>query len=288
MNVSAYRSVISTLEKKTQLFDPTFVATREGQYGQQVDFNTVYGTNTLACPTVTPGLLKDTQSDVIIKLPTTGDYVGIASTSPNDTALGTGCRSVYIEGLSDLFAKQNETVATDGQNVVLTTKKFFRINRLVASSQGSNTNYAIQGMQNQVSPNIGTIYCGEKTSFTAGVPSSIYSTIQPDVGWSRQALCSFPTGYFPIMKSVAAAPGGGRMVEFSINFCFGFGQGLIKTFNWYGFQQVAALDFYIGGIYYVGGDLLVTALADGGAIPAMIKLEFMLVRNDLLTEVGAI
>ena len=288
MNVSAYRNVISTLQQKTQLFDPTFVATREGQYGGKVDFNTVYGTNTLACPTVTPGLLKDTQSDVIIKLPTTGDYVGIASTDANDTALGTGCRSVYVEGLSDLYTKQNETVATDGQNVVLTTKKYFRINRLVASSQGSNTSYLVQGMENQCSPNLGTIYCGEKTSFTAGVPTSIYSTIQPDIGWSRQALCSFPTGYFPIMKSVAAAPGGGRMVEFSINFCFGYGQGKIKTFNWYGFQQVSALDFYIGGIYYTGGDLFVTALADGGAIPSMIKLEFILVRNDLLVEVGAI
>lgn len=287
MNVSAYRNVMSSLEEKNLLYNTTFIATREGQYGGKVDFNTVYGTNSISLPSVTEGVIKDSDTTLIIDLPTIGDYVEIASTNVNDTALGTGCRSVYLEGLNDDKDKINETLPTNGQTPVRSTKKFFRVNRMVSSTQGTNTDYVIQGMRARTSPNLGTIYCGKKNTFTAGIPTEIYSTIQANIGWSRQAICGLPRNYFPIMRSVAAAPGGGRMVKFSVNFSFGWGAGMIKTFTWYGFQQVSALDFFIGGIYYTGGDIEVTALADGGGVPGMIKLEFVLVRNDLLTEVLA-
>lgn len=278
---------MTALQQKTQLFDPTFIATREGQYGGKVDFNTVYGSNTIALPTIIEGVIKDSDHDLIISLPSSSDYIEIASTNANDTALGTGCRSVYLEGLDDNKDKINETLPTNGQTPVRSTKQFFRINRMVSSTQGSNTDYIIQGMPNKTSPNLGIIYCGKKDTFTAGVPSTIYSTIQQNIGWSRQAICGIPRNYFPILKSVASAIGGGRMVRFSVNYSLGYNQGFIRTFTWYGFQQVSSLDFNIGGIYYQGGDLEVTALADGGGVPGMMKLEFILIRNDLLEEVSA-
>ena len=69
--------------------------------------------------------------------PTTSQRLLASSTSANDTALGTGIRTIIIEGLTGTYATQTETLSLSGTANVTTTNAFFRINRVRAGSAGS-------------------------------------------------------------------------------------------------------------------------------------------------------
>lgn len=68
---------------------------------------------------------------------TAATLMEVVSSSTNDAAAGTGCRSVVIEGLDANFEEQTETVATNGTAAVATVKEYLRINRMYSSSTGT-------------------------------------------------------------------------------------------------------------------------------------------------------
>lgn len=283
-NTSSTPAPLTSLEKKNYLFDPKYVITQGSNFSGSVGFNTVFGINEQSLPSVTSGLIKDSPVSLEISFPSVADYIGIASTSSDDSEFGIGARAIYVEGLDEFYDRISETLIINGSTPVFTSNKFFRLNRVFTALHGNNTALSIQGMTNQCSPNIGTIYFGQKDSFTSAIPSIIYSTIQPDVGFSRQAILSVPRNYFPTLDSVTTSPGGGRSVKYCILYSLGYGAGKIQTFTWYGYQQMTSFNFRIGATYYTGGDLIVTALADGGGIPGQVILEIGLVRNDVVAE----
>lgn len=62
----------------------------------------------------------------------------ITGASAQDSAAGTGIQTLLIEGLDGAFNPRTETVTMNGTGGVTTTLGFFRINRLVAQTVGSN------------------------------------------------------------------------------------------------------------------------------------------------------
>lgn len=69
--------------------------------------------------------------------PTAAGVVSIVSTSANDTAAGTGARSVIVEGLLADWSEATETVALNGLAAVTTTQQFIRINRVICGAVGT-------------------------------------------------------------------------------------------------------------------------------------------------------
>src|SRR5210317_907931 len=62
----------------------------------------------------------------------------ISSSSANDTAAGTGARTVTVSGLDNNFDQKVETVTLNGQSgVELNGSTWFRVNRIVVNTAGS-------------------------------------------------------------------------------------------------------------------------------------------------------
>src|SRR6056300_1624138 len=108
----------------------------------------------------------------------------VSSSSTDDTAAGTGARTVEIFGLDGNYNEISETVTLNGQTAVNTTQSYLRINRMIVRSAGSG------------GANAGVIYAGTGT-VTSGVPANVYASINGVTGsnQSLMALWTVPAGY---------------------------------------------------------------------------------------------
>ena len=90
----------------------------------------------------------------------------ISSSSVNDTALGTGIRSVRITGLNGTFEEVEEVIALNGTTVVTTLNVFRRVFNAVAEEVGSNEYAAgtITGNSNTTADTMFVINQDENTS----------------------------------------------------------------------------------------------------------------------------
>ena len=114
----------------------------------------------------------------ILENPAAPIAVTISSSSANDTAAGTGARTVEIQCLIAGFVPVDETYTLNGQTAVA-VGDISAVNRLKVMSAGSN-DY-----------NVGTIYVGSGT-VTAGVPAVIYAVIAPGNNKTTQAHYTCP------------------------------------------------------------------------------------------------
>jgi hypothetical protein len=73
----------------------------------------------------------------LYETPTTATVATIVSDSANDTAAGTGARTVQIEGLDEDFNFQSEVVTLNGTSSVNSTLSFIRLNRMFVLTTGS-------------------------------------------------------------------------------------------------------------------------------------------------------
>ena len=95
-----------------------------------------------------------------ITFPASSAIMTIASTDANDTAAGTGLRTILIGYLDDTFAEKLEVVTLNGLTKVATSS-MFRIQFLVGLTAGSS-NF-----------NLGNIYIGlNSDTFSSGVPDT--------------------------------------------------------------------------------------------------------------------
>lgn len=69
--------------------------------------------------------------------PTTASQLTIASTNANDTAAGTGARTVFIEGLNGDYVTVSETVILNGTSGVTTTNSYLYVNDFYVLTTGS-------------------------------------------------------------------------------------------------------------------------------------------------------
>jgi len=118
----------------------------------------------------------------ILTFPAAALQLSVSSGSANDTANGTGARTVYLEGLNANHNVISETVTLNGQTAVTTTNSYLHINNCYVMTAGSGNSAA------------GTIYFGTGT-VTAGVPATVYDVIQLDYNSRITGSYTVPAGY---------------------------------------------------------------------------------------------
>jgi hypothetical protein len=127
--------------------------------------------------------------------PASATVMTVSSSSTDDTAAGTGARTVEVFGLDADYNEINEVVTLNGQTAVNTTKSYLRINRGIVRSAGSG------------GVNAGTIYTGTGT-VTAGVPANVYLSINGDGdNQTLMALWTVPAGYTAFLTKMALSTG---------------------------------------------------------------------------------
>jgi len=115
----------------------------------------------------------------------------VSSSNANDTAAGTGARTVEIFGLDASYNEISETISLNGQTGVSTSQSYLRINRAIVRTAGSG------------GQNAGVIYAGTGT-VTAGVPANIYTTIAAGDNQTLMALWTVPAGYTAYLHELLA------------------------------------------------------------------------------------
>lgn len=124
----------------------------------------------------------------------------VASTSANDTLLGTGARLVLLTGLDSNFNVQEEVIALNGQTPVQTALTYIRIFEAVIINYGSNVNTLGDSVA------VGDIYVGRTATFVVGVPNEpIIGILAADNDPnSRVGVFTVPDGYTALLKSITA------------------------------------------------------------------------------------
>lgn len=107
--------------------------------------------------------------------------VDVASDDANDTSAGTGLRTALLIGLDSSGVAQTETITMNGQTEVTSANTYSAINGFRALTAGSGNG------------NAGNIYIGNGT-FTAGVPTTIYSTAEIGHNKTLTGYYTVPTG----------------------------------------------------------------------------------------------
>lgn len=118
----------------------------------------------------------------IYAYPSAATVMKVSSSSTNDTAAGTGARTIVVEGLDGDYNEVEEIVTLNGQTAVNTTTSFLRVNRAYVLTAGSGGTAA------------GDIYVGVGT-VTAGVPATIYAQITLGNNQTLMAIWTVPAGY---------------------------------------------------------------------------------------------
>lgn len=117
----------------------------------------------------------------LYEYPSAPTTMTVSSTSANDTAAGTGARTVVVSGLVDDFEAATETVSLSGQTPVTVPGNWIRINRITADDVGSLT------------VNDGDMHVGEGT-VTSGVPATTYGFVGAGDGTSLSSVFTFAKG----------------------------------------------------------------------------------------------
>jgi len=118
----------------------------------------------------------------LLQFPAAALQMKVSSSSANDTAAGTGARTVYISGLDASHNTISETVTLNGQTAVLTANSYLHINDAYVDTAGSLNSAA------------GDIYFGTGV-VTAGVPATVYDIIAYDYNKRVTGSYTVPAGY---------------------------------------------------------------------------------------------
>ena len=110
--------------------------------------------------------------DGVYPFQTAAAAITIVSDSSADAAAGTGCRTVYVEGLASDYDYQAETVTMNGTNAVTLANEYLRINRAKCMTVGSG------------GVNAGVI--------DVKVSSTVLARMPARMGLSQQAVYSVP------------------------------------------------------------------------------------------------
>lgn len=138
----------------------------------------------------------------IIPFPAAAIQLKVSSSSADDTAAGTGARTVFVGGLDANHNEISEIVTLNGQTPVLTTQSFLHINNAYVATAGSGLSAA------------GDIYFGDGV-VTAGVPATVYDLIKFDYNQRITGSYTVPAGYTAYVSQglfSAGQPGGTAQV----------------------------------------------------------------------------
>ena len=143
----------------------------------------------------------------LLAFPSAALQLKVSSSSANDTANGTGARTVFLSGLDADHNTISETISLTGQTAVTTVKSYLHVNQCYVATAGTS-----DGAE-------GTIYFGTGT-VTAGVPATVYDVIQYDYNTRITGSYTIPAGYtgyisqglFSTGQASGSGPVTGRLV----------------------------------------------------------------------------
>ena len=118
----------------------------------------------------------------LITFPASALQMTVSSSSANDTAAGTGARTIVVQGLDANYNEVTETVTMNGQTAVTMTASLLRVNYAYVVTAGSGNSAA------------GNIYIGTGT-VTSGVPATVYDIIKLDYNNTTTGSYTVPAGY---------------------------------------------------------------------------------------------
>jgi hypothetical protein len=148
----------------------------------------------------------------LITFPAAALQMTVSSTSANDTAAGTGARTVVVQGLDANYNEVTETVTLNGQTAVTMTASLLRVNYAYVRTAGSSNSAE------------GDIYIGTGT-VTAGVPATAYDIIKLDYNNTTTGSYTIPAGYtgyvsqglFSTGQAGGSNPVQGRLLSRGVN-----------------------------------------------------------------------
>lgn len=110
--------------------------------------------------------------------PDTATTLSLVSTSANDTAAGTGVRTVFISGLNGSYAPVSETVTMNGLTPVTTVNSYIAVNVFYADTAGT-----------------GGAAAGSITLTSAATGTPVLGVIPVGEGNATAAIYTVPAGY---------------------------------------------------------------------------------------------
>jgi hypothetical protein len=138
---------------------------------------------------------------------TAATLLEVVSDDANDTAAGSGARTVTVEGLDANFHEITETVSLDGITAVPTTKSFIRFNRAFVATTGT----------------YGTGSAGDITVrvVSAGATQGIiqettFDSIAWDYGQTQIARYTVPAGKFAFLSHVHIGCESNKRADFAL------------------------------------------------------------------------
>lgn len=126
--------------------------------------------------------------------PSSAIKMSVSSSSENDTALGTGARMLYIDGLDGNYNHASEIVTLNGQTAVTTVNSYLRLHRCDVVTGGSGGG------------NAGIVYVGTGT-VTAGVPATKYAQVSIGYNSTLMGMWTVPAGYTAYMRNGSVSSG---------------------------------------------------------------------------------
>lgn len=163
----------------------------------------------------------------ILPIPSVALQMKVSSSSADDTAAGTGARTVYLEGLDGDHKVVSEIITLNGQTAVTTVKSYLHINNAYVATAGSSMSAA------------GDIYFGTGT-VTLGVPATVYDLIKFDYNQRITGSYTVPAGYTAYVSQglfSAGQPGGSAQVS-----------GRLMTIGTDGIRRTAAITTVNNGV----------------------------------------
>jgi hypothetical protein len=131
----------------------------------------------------------------------TAEFLNVSSTSVLDVNAGQGAWDLMLIGLDILGAPQTEVVLMNGTTVVVSTKKFSRINRCIVLHSGTTTATA--------DANQGDI------TVVSAVTTYVLANIKAHNGKTTQAVYTVPKGFTAYVNNVTFNVGQGKECTFT-------------------------------------------------------------------------
>lgn len=128
-------------------------------------------------------VFSGTVAGQLVQYPRSPSTMWMASTDPDDTVAGLGCRFVHVYGLNADLEMINEVVPLNGQTPVGTSNEYFRI-------------YRLHGEDDEDHPIQGQVYLSASgTGWSGGEPPNIYGHINDGYNQSQMGFYTVPKGY---------------------------------------------------------------------------------------------
>lgn len=194
--------------------------------------------------------------------PTTATTASIVSTSTNDTAAGTGARTLYVEGLDSDYNLLSETVTLNGTTPVLTTGEYLRFNRMFILTAGS------------LKTSGGTI--------RATVDSKVCASIIPEDNQSEVCHYTVPAGYTAYVNQLQFSVGQGKEVEIQVRVRWPGEESVYRTVSsFFVYQASSNIHIHIPLAVPEKSDLQFIAKSAAGTVAVAAVFDTVLISDNI-------